>query len=475
VRRRIAAASIVTPAALVALPEPALAHGLVGRSDLPIPEWLFGWAAAVVLIVSFVALAALWPEPKLQDEGWRPLPRVGRLLASRPLEYVCQAIGAFLLFVVVWAGLAGEQSVSGNFAPTFVFVIFWVGLVFVSVLFGDVFHAFNPWRAIARFVAGGAKLANRGSLPAPLPYPERLGYYPAAAGLFAFAWQELVATNGNTPRNVAVAALIYSAVTFVAMALYGIEPWLRRGEAFSVYFNLFSRISPFEKRGDTVGLRKPLSGLPPLPTHPGVVVLLGVMIGSVTFDGAAEGGFWGSIAPHIQDVLEAIGLSPQSRVELSFGIGLIIAILFVIGFYWLGVLGAQSVGGGFSTADLARRFIHSLVPIAFAYVAAHYFTLLLYQGQAMAFLASDPLGKGWDLFGTASSTIDYGVITATAAWYWQVAFVVTGHVCALMLAHDKALVTYDNPRLAVRSQYWMLGVMVGFTSLALWLLSQANA
>jgi hypothetical protein len=119
-------------------------------------------------------------------------------------------------------------------------------------------------------------------------------------------------------------------------------------------------------------------------------------------------------------------------------------------------------------------FVHSLVPIALAYVAAHYLTLLLYQGQAMAFLISDPLGDGSDIFGTADQTIDYGVIGANATWYWQVGFVVAGHVAALTLAHDRAIALYAQSRQAVRSQYWMLAVMVAFTSLALWLLSQAN-
>ena len=95
-----------------------IAHGLVSRSDLPIPEWLFGWAAAMVLVVSFVALAVLWPEPRLQEERWRPLPgRVGRLIASAPVQVVCGAIGVFLLGVVVYSGLRGTQSSTANFAP----------------------------------------------------------------------------------------------------------------------------------------------------------------------------------------------------------------------------------------------------------------------------------------------------------------------------------------------------------------------
>jgi hypothetical protein len=452
-----------------------LAHGLVARSDLPIPEWLFGWAAAMVLVVSFVALAILWPDPKLENEDWRPLPgRLGRVLASRPLEIVCGAIGALLLGAVVYTGLQGVQSPTANFAPTFIYVIFWLGFVPVSVLFGDVFRAFNPWRAIGRGVAWVARTAARGELPAPLAYPEKLGRWPAAAGIFAFAALELVAANGDRPENIAIATLIYSAITFIAMALYGIEQWCDRGEAFSVYFNLFSRLSPFETRAGQVGLRKPLSGLPDLLRAPGTVPLLAVMIGSVTFDGASEAAPWTNISPDIAQFFQDLGLSPQNSLELAFLIGLTVAVLLAYCVYRLGILGAQSVGGGFSANRLANGFIHSLVPIALAYVAAHYLTLLLFQGQAMVFLASDPLGDGSDIFGTANDQIDYTIIGGEATWYWQVGFVVAGHVTALVLAHDRALALYDDTRLAVRSQYWMLAVMVGFTSLALWLLSQAN-
>jgi hypothetical protein len=453
-----------------------LAHGLVARSDLPIPEWLFGWAAAMVLVVSFVALAILWPEPRLERERWRPLPGdVGRLLGCRPVEVLCGAIGVFVLGVVVYAGLRGAQSPTANFAPTFVYVIFWLALLPASILFGDVFKAFNPWRAIGRAVGWIAGKAARGELPAPLAYPERLGHWPAAAGVFAFAVLELVASNGDRPENLAIATLVYTALTFVAMALYGVETWIGRGEAFSVYFNLFSRISAFETRERVVGLRRPLSGLPALRPVGGTVPLLAVMIGSVSFDGASEAPIWTGIAPDIASFFQDVGLSPQNALELTFLIGLTVTVLIIYGFYMLGALGAKSVGGGFSTRRLARAFVHSLVPIAFAYVAAHYLTLLLFQGQSIAFLASDPLGDGSDLFGTADSQIDYTVIGANATWYWQVGFVVVGHVAALTLAHDRALALYDRAKLAVRSQYWMLSVMVGFTSLALWLLSQANA
>ena len=471
--RTIAAAG--TGLALAA-PVPAHAHGVAARSDLPIPAWLFGWAAALVLIVSFVALAALWPKPKLEREHWRPLPGgVGRALASRPVEVACGGIGVFLLIFTVASGLLGEQIPSSNFATTFVYVVFWVGLVPVSVIFGDVFRAFNPWRAIGRVVDWASGSLAGEPLPPPKKYPEGLGRWPAAIGILVFAWLELVLQDGDLPRTVAIATCAYSAVVFVGMAVYGVGPWIDRAEAFSAYFNLFSRISPFERRGDEIGVRRPLSGLAQLDPLPGTVALVAVAVGTVSFDGASEGQLWLGIALPLNRTLEGIGLSPSIGLGIIYTVGMLLAVALIYGFYELAVAGARSVGGGFTTKRLARAFVHSLIPIALVYVAAHYVTLLVFQGQAMGALISDPFGNGADLFGTAGTQIDYTVLGADTVWYIQVALVIVGHVTALAVAHDRALVIYDDSRLAVRSQYWMLGVMVGFTTLALWLLSQANA
>jgi hypothetical protein len=453
-----------------------VAHGLGGRADLPIPEWLFGWAAAIVLVISFVSLGVLWKRPLLTDPPVKPFPAwLSRALTSRVTDVLCGAVGVALFVFLLWAGFAGVQSTVGNIVPTFVYVAFWVGLVFASLLFGDVFRPFNPWRAIGRAFAwaGGRLVGER--LGAGLAYPEKLGYWPAAAGLFAFAWLELLATTGTSPRTVAAAALAYSSVTFLGMGIFGVEPWCRRGEAFSVYFGLFARLSPVERRERELVLRLPLTGLAAMKPVAGLVAVLAVMIGTVTFDGLQETSFWSSVGPRIADGMRAMGAGPSLGDELAGGIGMLACVVAIAAFFLLGIAGARTAGGGFSERLLAGWFAPSLVPIAFAYVTAHYVTFLLFQGQALFSLVSDPLGRGWDLFGTAGTAIDYTLIGGTATWYVQVAVVVCGHCAALALAHDRALELYAEPRRALRSQYWMLVVMIGFTSLALWLLSQANA
>ena len=458
----------VVAGAALAGPATAVAHGgLVQRTSLPIPEIVFAWASAAILVISFAALALLWPRSQLEDAPWRPLPwSLGKLLGSRVVEAICGAIGVVLLVVVIVAGYVGSTTALNNFAPTFVMITFWVGLVFASLLFGDVFRAFNPWRALGRVT--GAVLGPR----ALRPYPEWLGRWPAVAGLLMFTWIELAGRWAQYPRTLATAVLGYTVVTLAAQAVFGTETWTRRGEAFSVYFNLFSRISPVETRDRVVGLRPPLSGLPRLDAAPGTVAFVAVMIGSVTFDGLSQGRLWSNIAPDLNEALTSLGPADPSR--LTDTIGLLAGVLIVAGFYWLGMEGARSVGGDVAADRLRMIFIHTLVPIAAVYVAAHYLTYFLLEGQAITYLASDPFSQGWDLFGTAANAIDFSLISQNGTWYAQVAFVVIGHVCALVLAHDRALAAYGDAAVAVRSQYWMLAIMVGFTMLALWLLSEAG-
>jgi hypothetical protein len=458
-RVAVVAAAAAVMAAL--MPATAQAHGIVQRTNLPIPEVVFAWAAAIVLVLSFVGLAVLWPAPRLQEPPWRPLPGgLGRLLGNRVVEVVCAAIGVALFAIVVYAGYAGGGSALDNLAPTFILIDFWVGLVFASVLFGDVFRAVSPWRAVR--------------LPGIRAYPERWGRWPAALALLGFTWVELVSGWGEVPGDLTTAAVVYTVYTLAMQALFGTETWTRRGEAFAVYFNLFARLSAWETRDRVVGLRPPLGGLPRLVPVPGTVAFVAVMIGTVTFDGFSQGQIWTDFSVDLADALDGIvGLDTAPKVVAT--LGLLLGVAVVGAFYRLGIAGARSVGGDIGAAELRRAFVHTLVPIAMVYVAAHYLTFLLFEGQATFYLASDPFGRGWDVFGTADRAIDYTYLSQNATWYLQVAFVVVGHVAALILAHDRALALYRDPKLAVRSQYWMLAVMVGFTSLALWLLAQATA
>jgi hypothetical protein len=458
-----------------------IAHALVGKSDLPIPEWLFAWGASLVLIVSFVALTLAWQQARFEEDRWRLASGwVSRALVNRVTGFLAGALSVFLLGLTVYSALKGTEAPDRNFSLTFVFVTFWLGMVVVSVLFGDVFRAFNPWRAIARVFAGLFRLIAGQSPPAPLRYPERLGRWPAVAGIFAFGWMELVwgqsgfQAVGLVPHDVGIAVLAYSVVTFIGMALFGIEEWTSRGEAFSVYFNMFSRLSPLEVRDGRLGVRRALSGAVGWAAVPGSVGLVLLTIGITAFDGAQEGLLKDAISSTF-DTLGDAGLSPLASLRVTNTVYLLLSIAAVTAIFWGGIAGMHTVRAGIKTRELGRLFAHAFIPIALAYLVAHYFSLVLFQEQAQfSYLLSDPLGDGSDLFGTAGSGIDYGLVGATAVWYVQVGALVVGHVIALVLGHDRALAVYRDPATASRSQYWMLAMMVGFTSLGLFLLSQAN-
>jgi hypothetical protein len=457
------------------------AHALLVKQDLPIPAWLFAWAASIVLIASFFALSVAWRKPRFEDERWRPTAAaLSRLLLGWPAQVLCGAIGVFLLGVAIYAGLRGTEAPDRNFAITFLFVTAWIGLPFFSALLGNVFRPFNPWRAIGRLAGGGFRLI-AGQRPARLAYPERIGRWPAAAGLLAFVWLEVVYGStggvavGLDPHVAATAALIYSGYTLAMMALFGVEAWCQRGEVFSVYFGMFSELAPIGVRDGRLGWRRPLAAAARWATLPGSAAVVIASISSTSFDGAQEGAFKPAIESlfrHLSDagfsLLVALRLADSVFMLLTFaGVGLI---------YALGVRGMRSIPGAPSTAKLRSGFAHTLIPIALAYLVAHYFSLFAYQEQAQfTYLLSDPLGTAsTDLFGTASGGIDFKILGANAIWYVQVGALIVGHVLGLTLAHDRALVYWPDYRRATRSQYWMLAVMIAFTCFGLYLLS-ANA
>ncbi len=461
---------------------------------MPIPAWLFAWGASVVLIVSFFALSAGWRKVRYEGDSWRPVaPRFSTVLTSVPVRVLCGAVGLFLLLLAIYAGFEGTDAPDRNIALTLLFVTAWLGFPAISVLFGNIFPAFSPWNAIAAPI-GLAWRKAVGSAPPHLRYPSRLGRWPAAAGLVLFVWMELIYGQGAgvavgvTPSSVATAAVIYSAYTLAMTAVFGRDVWFRNGETFSVYFGMFGSLGKLELRDGKLGSRRFLSGA----THwltggnrdldvarsaiPGSVAMIVASIGTTTFDGAQEGVFKGGI-DRLITLFGDLGFGPTAATRISGSIFMVVTFALVALVFYLGVRGMSGVPKAPNRWALWHSFAHTLIPIAFAYLVAHYFTLFFFQEQAQfTFLLSDPLGTGrTDLFGTAGSGVKYDAITTSITWYVQVAALVGGHVAGLILAHDKAISIWSNIRSAARSQYWMLAVMVCFTCFGLFLLSVSNA
>ena len=450
-----------------------LAHGLGGVKDLPVPGWLFYYGAALVLILSFVALWALWKRPLLERASHgRALPQgLEAVLRSRPLRILAGAVSFALFLLVLVAAAIGDTSPDENIAPRFVFVVFWLGLPALSVLLGNVWTVLSPWRAAADAAAWTRERAGL-RWDTPIAYPDRLGRWPGALLLFAFAALELAYWDPGDPRALAFAIILYSAITWLAMLAFGRDEWTESGEAFAVYFGLLARIAPFGERAGRLIVRWPFTGLTGLDPRPGTLAFVAVMLGSVAFDGFSQTDYWAvdfrarlmrpviQRSPDLADVLGAL--------LAAAGLALMI-VLVALAYIAAMKIAARAVR---YEGDLTREFLGSLVPIALAYVVAHYFSFFVRELQYLAPFASDPFGFGWDLLGTADVTPRINVLAPKTIWYAQVAALVIGHVAGLVLAHDKAVELFESPRKAAVSQYAMLALMVVYTVAGLWLLSR---
>ncbi len=341
----------------------------MGRAGLPIPGWLFSWAAAIVLIVSFVALSAMWRVPRLQHEQL-----LGCVAIPRTVPVLVSTAGLALFALVLYSGFAGAQVPGANFSVTFIYVAFWIGMPLLSVIAGDVFPVLSPWRSLTRCLIWAARTLTGGARKLPLMrYPTRLGVWPAVVCLISFGWLELVYTNRDLPSIVATLSLGYCLAMIVGMLVFGIELWESRADGFSVYFSLLSRLSMVKYRGGMAYLRRPLSGLADLPVIPGTVALICATIGVTTFDGMSNGVLWRKAAPGLESVFSAAGISGTAAIELTYTVGLLLCIGLVAGVF-RAVAGEQGVGLRRDTREAhpprAARPLRSLPPLRGAGVGA---------------------------------------------------------------------------------------------------------
>ena len=431
-----------------------LAHGVGTRADLPIPVSfaIIGGGAAV--LISFLALGALWPEARLRgNRAGRPLPGVLRAIAdSAAVTVVLRLIALALWGLVIAVAFAGPADIPANLAPWAFYIQFWVGLAVASLLVGPLWARVNPLRslhwALSR-VSGEAPGAD--ALP-------RLGYWPAAVALLSFVVLELAFPGRSRPQVVGLYLVVYSVVQLAASIWYG-AGWFARGDGFEVYSTLLGRLSPFGRRDDGVAVvRSPLNGAAGLRTERGLAAVVVVLIGSTAFDGVTRTTWWQNgpgIAGDAATGAQLIGLPTMI---------LIVGVLYV--------LATRLAARGSNTDDGPGDYAHSMLPIAAGYAIAHYFSLLMLDGQLTYILASDPFGRGWDLFGTAGNAVDYSAVSPRTISLVQVAAIVGGHIVGVVLAHDRAVrLAGEGHRAQARvSQYPLLAVMVTFTLGGLFLL-----
>jgi hypothetical protein len=455
-------------------PLPAAAHGLGQPYELPVPLGLYLGGAGLAVGLSFLLMA--WflrrgaPSVDRTVELDGPLAR--RVLTG-PVPRWTVRLGALAAFVLLLAaGLFGAQQPFKNITPIAVWVLWWVGFTYVAAFVGDLWPVVNPWATVYDLV--------RGERPPERPrvtLPARWGVAPAVLAFVIFAAMELAWPQSEVPRALAFAMLAYSAFTWIAMAVFGRDVWLARGELFSVYFAVLGRFAPL-----AVTAGNPHRGLVARPFAVGLLVdrpvsrmmtaFVLLMLASVTFDGLIETPLWGAVLHEVRDRLAGAPLASWSDDALAAIAWAVFATLFALLYGVVARAMAWAAGEAASRRDLGGWFVLTLVPIGIAYHLAHYHSLLLVAGQYAIPLLSDPFGWGWDLLGTTLYRVDFSIVDAASIWYLSVGAIVLGHVVAVYLAHVMALRVYGSARPALRSQIPMLVLMVYYTMSSLWILSQ---
>ena len=489
---------------------PVQAHGFGERTELPVPLGYFLIGAAATVAASFFVVSLLLRSTP-GESYWRYEPLQGRwlrLAAMSPLLLApIKVLAVLLLVLVIATGFAGNQAPALNFAPTFVWVIWWVGLAFFTTLVGNLWALINPWKTIFEWAEWAAKKLRRGAAFSPVSaYPAGWGLWPAFVLFIGFIWAQDAFPQAEAPNRVALMAVAYTAMTLAGMALFGKHTWLRHGEAFSVVFSIFTRFSPTEVRaadtgncsscgtdcldryGDCVdcyecferstdrrlSLRPLAMGLTrgrPVSLDQLAMVLL--LLASVTFDGFSATSMWVDFQSAVVRAFGGSGDIVFNSLTLADTLGvLLFPAGFLLVYLFFAWLMARTVGESLGALELARIFAFSLVPIALAYNLAHFITVLLVQGQLLVPLVSDPFGRGWDLFGTAGYDVAPGIIGAKFVWFFSVAAIVVGHVVAVYLTHLTAARTFSDRSTALLSQYPMLALMVVYTVISLWIIAQ---
>ena len=426
------------------------AHGVGGRSDLPISEWIAAWSGAMALLLSFAALGLLWHQPRfpklLSGHLISKFTKIGQVIAA-----TAQLLALALFFVVFTACFIGPNNTVANIAPTAVFIIFWVGVAIFSAIFGPFWKTVSPWETLG-------KLVDKSRTAAARPAPRWLtSGWAALIPITIFHWLELAYHDGSSPRVLGWGMLAYTASLLAAAWRWGWNE-ARKAEGFGVLFQLIAAISPlFRDEENQLKVRFPFVGISALKmSGPSIAIVLAAL-GGTAFDGVSRTGWWLDLA---------VGKSGWGLTVVNT-LGLVwVALIIGVAYHQASRIGSRLT----SDQNFALIFGGSLIPILIGYDVAHYFSLLILEGQAFKILLSDPYGQGWNIFGTADHAINWTVVSTTVIGWVQIGSIVSGHLFGVLFAHDRSVELWSK-RTALQSQYPMLMVMVIYTVMGLVLMT----
>jgi hypothetical protein len=433
-----------------------LAHGIGGAKDLPIPAEYAMAGAGAALAVSFIVLALAWRQPRFDaDHLGRPLPAgLASVVDSAAFAVTLRVLGLAFFGYVAWAAVAGPDLLTN---PTFgaVYVLLWVGIVPLSLLFGPFYRAVSPVRTLHLVFT---RLTGGRPEDGLVRLPRWVGYWPAALGLLAFVWLELVYPESTYLSPVRLWFATHVVTMLVGAAIFGDE-WFETADPFEVFSTLVGRLSVVGRTLDgTLVLRSPLGNLDGVRVRPGLVAVVAVLFGSTAFDSFKDSNEWLRFTQ--SSTVSSTWLDLAALLAFCAGVGITFSVATM----------ATGVEHGLARRTLPDRFAHSMVPIIVGYLTAHYLSYFVEVGQQTVVQLSDPLSKGWNLLGTADLPVGYWLSEhPTFLAITKVLAVVAGHVLGVIAAHDRAIKLLPR-RHQLTGQLPLLLVMVFYTVTGLYLL-----
>ena len=453
---------------------------------LPLPLWLYLAGAAIAVAASFVVTSLV-----SQDGG----PARYRLLdvpagAAGLARAVLRNLG-----ILWWYGAIGVGFVIGDISPlpaVLFWIGIWVGLPIVAALVGNPWPSVSPFRTTFAGLEWVARRLGAGRLDLGVRYPAWLARWPAVILLALGIWTELILPGSATAGSVAALLTAYTLLTLAGMAVFGQIAWLRNAELFEVELGWFGRIGAIGRRSVSAELcegcgeacrvercvdcpecataaddaervpatRAWIVGLTELTragwSDAAFIVLL---LAGVTFDGLRETAFGAAVLETLlPPITDALGITLTAFLLADTAALALVVVAFGLAFAVILAL-TRSIG----RVEHLRPGVYaaSLLPIAAGYLIAHYLTLVIQGAIWLPSLILDPL---------LSLAPDLSAVPVAALWYLSLLAIVGGHIAGIVLAHRISV--RDSAGRTTVAGLPMVGLMIGYTILSLWIIAQ---
>jgi len=458
------------------------AHSFCTAYILPIPLWMYAYGCVATLVVTFAVIIFFRGTFTPYVVRTSEVSVSGRARTfGRWILCLLRAGAAACLLLSILAGFIGNADPSRNIGMTLFWVVFLLGLAYLTAFLGDFYKWINPWKLA---VTGLERIGLDLSAPRA-SFPHRLGYWPAFLSYLVLVWVELFVAP--EPFVLSLILISYSGLTFAGIAVFGKAIWFRRADIFSVLFRLIGNLAPIDypQAGGAcpwrIVLRPPFVGvLKDRPGHTALVFFILFMLSATAYDGIHDtvlwtALFWKTLLQLLRPVWGS-DLGKAQRLLMDWYLvyrqaGLVLFPFLYFGFYlfvlvWMKML----VRTAAPLRVLALEFAPTLIPIAVAYHITHYGTFLISQLRALPWLVSDPFGFGWNLLGL-QRTPTQPALQMAVIWHVQIAVILVGHVVGVYLTHNVAIRMFSDRWQVVLSQVPFLILMVFYTTVGLWILS----